>query len=51
MGYAFNPSTWETGRLVSEFENSLVYKVSPKIARATQRSPVLKKRNKQNIKM
>lgn len=32
--------------MISEFEISLVYRVSPKMARATQRSPVLKKRNK-----
>ena len=31
------------GRRISEFEASLVYKVSSRIARATQRIPVLKK--------
>jgi hypothetical protein len=48
---AFSPSTWEaeTGRfLSSEFEASLVYKVSSRTARAIQRSPVSKKRTKQN---
>jgi hypothetical protein len=34
------------GRQISEFEASLVYKVSSKTARATQRNPVLKKQNK-----
>jgi hypothetical protein len=33
------------GRWVSEFEASLVYKVSSKTARATQRNPVSKKQN------
>jgi hypothetical protein len=31
------------GRQISEFEASLVYKVSSRTARATQRNPVLKK--------
>jgi hypothetical protein len=35
------------GRWISEFEASLVYKVSFRTARATQRNPVLKK-TKQN---
>jgi hypothetical protein len=34
------------GRRISEFEASLIYKVSSRAARATQRNPVLK--NKQN---
>jgi hypothetical protein len=34
------------GRQISEFEDSLVYKVSSRIAKATQRNPVSK--NKQN---
>jgi hypothetical protein len=47
--HAFNPSTWEAeaGRSLSlsfawssEFEASLVYKVSSRTARATQRNPV-----------
>jgi hypothetical protein len=37
------------GRRISEFEASLVYRVSSKIARAIQRNPVSKKR-KQKIK-
>jgi hypothetical protein len=36
------------GRRISEFEASLVYRVSSRIARATQRNPVLK--NKQTNK-
>jgi hypothetical protein len=34
------------GRRISEFEASLVYKVSSRTARATQRNPVWKKQNK-----
>jgi hypothetical protein len=47
--HAFNPSTWETkmGEL-PEFEASLVYRVSSKTARATQRNPVSKTTTKQN---
>jgi hypothetical protein len=37
------------GRQISEFEANLVYRVSSRIARATQRNPVLKK-TKQNKK-
>jgi hypothetical protein len=37
------------GRQISEFKASLVYRVSSRTARATQRNPVLKKQtNKQN---
>jgi hypothetical protein len=44
VAQSYNPSTQEAeaGR-VSEFEASLVYRVSSKTARATQRNPVLKK--------
>jgi hypothetical protein len=35
------------GRWISEFEVSLVYRVSSRTARATQRNPVSKKANKQ----
>jgi hypothetical protein len=34
------------GRRISEFKASLVYKVSSRTARATQRNPVLKKERK-----
>jgi hypothetical protein len=33
------------GRWISEFEASLVYRVSSRTARATQRNPVLKNQN------
>jgi hypothetical protein len=36
------------GRQISEFEASLVYKVSSRTARATQRNPVLKNQNNNN---
>jgi hypothetical protein len=38
------------GRWISEFEASLVYSVSSRTARATQRNPVLKKQNKTKTK-
>jgi hypothetical protein len=38
------------GRRISEFKASLVYKVSSRTARATQRNPVSKKTNKQTNK-
>jgi hypothetical protein len=38
------------GRRISEFEASLVYKVSSRTARATQRNPVSKKTNKKQNK-
>jgi hypothetical protein len=45
VAHAFNPSTrgGGRGRRISEFEASLVYKVS---SRATQRNPVLEKKKK-----
>jgi hypothetical protein len=38
------------GRRISEFEASLVYRVSSRTARATQRNPVLEKKKKQKRK-
>jgi hypothetical protein len=38
------------GRQISEFEVSLVYKVNSRTARATQRNPVWKNKNKNKIK-
>jgi hypothetical protein len=38
------------GRQISEFKASLVYKVSSRTARATQRNPVLKKQDKRKNK-
>jgi hypothetical protein len=35
------------GRWISEFEASLVYRVSSRTARATQRNPVLEKQQQQ----
>jgi hypothetical protein len=36
------------GRQISEFEASLIYKVSSRTARAIQRNPVSKNKTKQN---
>ena len=36
VAHDFNPSTWEADRWISEFEASLVYRVSSMTARATQ---------------
>jgi hypothetical protein len=38
------------GRWISEFEASLVYKISSRTARATQRNPVSKKQKKKERK-
>jgi hypothetical protein len=38
------------GRWISEFEASLVYRVSSRIARATQRNPVLKTKKTKKTK-
>jgi hypothetical protein len=43
VAHAFNPGR---GRQISEFKASLVYKVSSRTARATQRNPVLKIKTK-----
>jgi hypothetical protein len=50
VAHAFNPSTREggRGRWISEFEASLVYRVSSRTARATQRNPVWKKGKKKD---
>jgi hypothetical protein len=42
------PELGGKGRWISEFEASLVYKVSSRTARATQRNPVSKNKTKQN---
>jgi hypothetical protein len=44
VAHAFNPNTQEAeaGRQISEFEDSLIYKVSSRTARATQTNPVSK---------
>ena len=43
--HAFNPSLGGRGRQISEFEASLVYKVSSGTARATQKNPDSKNQN------
>jgi hypothetical protein len=47
VAHTFNPSTREggRGRQISEFQASLVYKVSSRTARGIQRNPVSKKPN------
>jgi hypothetical protein len=51
VAHAFNPSTWEAeaGRQISEFEASLVYRVSSRTARVIQRNPVWKNNNNNKI--
>jgi hypothetical protein len=39
------------GRRISEFEASLVYRVSSRTARATQRNPVSKNQKKENLRL
>jgi hypothetical protein len=43
--HTFNPSTWD--RRISEFEVSLVYKVSSRTARTIQKKPCLEKQQQQ----
>jgi hypothetical protein len=51
MAYIFNPGTCEAQADRSEFEASLIYRVSSKTARATQRvNKVSKKTNQTNKK-
>jgi hypothetical protein len=47
VAHAINPGTWEAEAGRSEFEASLVYKVSARTARATQRNPVFSERKKE----
>ena len=44
----FNPSR---GKQISEFETSLIYRVSSRIARATQRNSCLKKKKVNTTKL
>ena len=39
------------GRQISKFEDSLVYRVSSRAARATQRDPVSKNKNKKETSL
>jgi hypothetical protein len=50
--HAFNPSTWEAeaGRWISKFKASLIYRVSSRTARATQRNPVSKNQKPKQTK-
>jgi hypothetical protein len=49
--HTFNPSTWEAvADRISEFKASLVYRLSYRTDRATQRNPVSKNKTKQNNK-
>jgi hypothetical protein len=47
-GGAFPQHLGGRGRRISEFETSLVYRVSSRTVRATQRNPVSKTKTKQN---
>jgi hypothetical protein len=47
VAHDFNPSPWEAALLVSEFETSLVYRVSSRTVRATKRNPVSKQQQKE----
>jgi hypothetical protein len=50
VAHAFNPQyLGGKGRRISEFKDSLVYRVSSRTARATQRKPCLEKQNKKII--
>ena len=52
VAHTFNSSTWEAEAGRSEFEASLVYSISSRTARATQRNPVWKnKREKEKVRM
>jgi hypothetical protein len=44
------PALGSRGRQISEFEVSLVFRVSSRTARAIQRNPVSKKKNKNKNK-
>jgi hypothetical protein len=49
VAHAFNPSIWEAeAGGISEFEVSLVYKVSSRTARAIQKTLTQKNKTKQN---
>jgi hypothetical protein len=48
VAHAFNPQhSGGKGRWISEFEASLVYRVSSRTAKDTQRNPVSKNKTKQ----
>jgi hypothetical protein len=45
VAHAFNPNLGGRGKQISELEATLVYRVSSRTARATQRNPVSKNKN------
>ena len=51
LEHDFNPSKHSGGRArgISEFEDSLIYKVSSRTVRATQRNPASKSLNKPGV--
>jgi hypothetical protein len=50
MVHTFNPSTWESEAGKFEFKARLVYRVSSRTARATQKNPVSKNQKKKTKK-
>jgi hypothetical protein len=50
VAHAFNLSLGGRGKLIFEFEASLIYRVSSRTARATQRNHVLKNQKKKKKK-
>jgi hypothetical protein len=46
VAHTFNPSSGGRGRWISELEASLVYRVSSRVARATQRNKQTKNTSK-----
>ena len=47
--HPFSPSIWKAEAVdICEFKASLVYKVSSRTAKDTQRNPVLKKKKERN---
>jgi hypothetical protein len=51
VAHTFNASTWEAEAGGFEFEVILVYRVSSKIAKTTQRNPVSKTKQKKQTKL
>jgi hypothetical protein len=52
VAHTFNPSTrGGRGRQISEFEATLVYKMSSRTAKATQRNPVSKNKTTKQFKV
>jgi hypothetical protein len=50
VAHAFNPHLGGRGRRISEFKASLVFRVSSRTVRVTQRNPVSNKTKQNNIK-